>query len=249
VNSTKIIQLLLFLALLSSLFLPSTAVSENSNVVPPLSLLLLGGIHYSEVTSATGEIWLDRNLGASRVAESSTDSEAYGDLYQWGRLTDGHQNRLSLATEAEDLSSEDVPGHGDFIKAPPPYYDWRTPQNNSLWQGVSGTNNPCPSGFRLPTATEFDAERISWVEDNGSTNDSVGAFASSLKLVMAGFRNHYAGEIEEVGIRGAYWSSTSVLFAILPNAYRSNDLYFNSTSASVNTEVRALGFSIRCLKD
>jgi hypothetical protein len=32
----------------------------------------------------TGRIWMDRNLGASRAATSPTDSEAYGDLYQWG---------------------------------------------------------------------------------------------------------------------------------------------------------------------
>ncbi|MFZ1451482.1 MAG: hypothetical protein WAT20_02205, partial [Ferruginibacter sp.] len=46
----------------------------------------------------TGKIWMDRNLGASRVATSSTDDLAYGDLYQWGRLTDGHQNRTSGTT-------------------------------------------------------------------------------------------------------------------------------------------------------
>ncbi len=34
---------------------------------------------------ATGKIWMDRNLGASRVAQSSIDEEAYGYLYQWGR--------------------------------------------------------------------------------------------------------------------------------------------------------------------
>lgn len=42
------------------------------------------------VTSA-GQVWMDRNLGASRVAISSADSLAYGDLYQWGRGTDGHE--------------------------------------------------------------------------------------------------------------------------------------------------------------
>src|SRR5690554_918324 len=38
-----------------------------------------------DITSpGTGEIWMDRNLGASQVATSSTDEAAYGDLYQWG---------------------------------------------------------------------------------------------------------------------------------------------------------------------
>ena len=44
----------------------------------------------SEVTnSTTGAIWMDRNLGASQVATSSTDAASYGDLYQWGRAADG----------------------------------------------------------------------------------------------------------------------------------------------------------------
>ena len=37
----------------------------------------------------TGRTWMDRNLGASQVATSYTDELAYGDLYQWGRLSDG----------------------------------------------------------------------------------------------------------------------------------------------------------------
>jgi hypothetical protein len=32
--------------------------------------------------SLTGRTWMDRNLGANRAATSSTDSHAYGDLYQ-----------------------------------------------------------------------------------------------------------------------------------------------------------------------
>ncbi|WP_372934176.1 hypothetical protein, partial [Mariniphaga sediminis] len=41
------------------------------------------------VTNATtGKTWMDRNLGASQVATSSTDIAAYGDLYQWGRAAD-----------------------------------------------------------------------------------------------------------------------------------------------------------------
>lgn len=44
-----------------------------------------------EVTSATGRIWMDRNLGAMRAATSATDYQAYGSLYQFGRGSDGHQ--------------------------------------------------------------------------------------------------------------------------------------------------------------
>ena len=36
------------------------------------------------VEGQDGTIWMDRNLGAIQVATSSTDADAYGDLYQWG---------------------------------------------------------------------------------------------------------------------------------------------------------------------
>ena len=118
----------------------------------------------------TGKIWMDRNLGASQVATSSSDAASYGDLYQWGRRADGHQCRTSATTAA--LSSIDQPAHGNFILAPSTPYDWRSPQNTNLWQGVNGINNPCPSGYRIPTEPELEAERLSW-----SVNTSVGAFA------------------------------------------------------------------------
>ncbi|MGA1583494.1 MAG: hypothetical protein ACO4CH_09580, partial [Saprospiraceae bacterium] len=47
-----------------------------------------------EVTNPlTGKTWMDRNLGASQVADSSSDANSYGDWYQWGRFADGHQCR------------------------------------------------------------------------------------------------------------------------------------------------------------
>lgn len=96
--------------------------------------------------SGTGKIWMDRNLGATHVATSSMDADSYGDLYQWGRDADGHQIRTSGTTDT--LSSMDVPGHGDFILAPNSPVDWRNPQNDNLWQGVNGINNPCPAGYK-----------------------------------------------------------------------------------------------------
>ncbi|MDO5968527.1 hypothetical protein Q4Q35_01790, partial [Flavivirga aquimarina] len=57
------------------------------------------GLMWQDITSsATGKIWMDRNLGASQVATSSNDADAYGDLYQWGRAADGHESRTSSTT-------------------------------------------------------------------------------------------------------------------------------------------------------
>jgi hypothetical protein len=197
------------------------------------------GVSESEtVESANGRIWMDRNLGASRVPTSLTDSEAYGDLYQWGRDADGHQIRTSVTTSV--LSSIDDPNHGFFITKTTLPYDWRAPQNDNLWQGVAGTNNACPAGFRLPTITEWEAERVSW-----SSNDSAGAFGSPLKLVAAGRRDSN-GSLNGVGGLGYYWSATV-------GGTWARSLGFGS-SASVGASVgyyksRASGSSLRCIMD
>jgi hypothetical protein len=189
-----------------------------------------------EVTNpSTGKIWMDRNLGASQAATSSTDANSYGDLYQLGRRSDGHQCRNSATTTT--LSSTDQPAHGDFILAPNSPRDWLSPQNDNLWQGVNGVNNPCPSGYRLPTETELNAERLSW-----GSNNSAGAFTSLLKLPVAGRRNGSNGSLNFVGTEGFYWSST----VSIPNSRR---LRFLSSNSVVDTLDRAFGNSVRCIKD
>ena len=183
----------------------------------------------------TGKTWMDRNLGANRVAQSSTDSEAYGDLYQWGRGTDGHEKRTSGTTST--LSSSNNPGHGNFILAPNSPHDWRNPQNPNLWQGVNGTNNPCPPGFRLPTEAEWEAERQSW-----SNNNAADAFKSPLRLPVAGNRNGSNGSLGLVGSYGSYWSATV-------DGTNARRLYFYSSNALMDSDNRAYGRSVRCLKD
>lgn len=203
---------------------------------PVGSVFCSGSTTVVDVTNpSTGKIWMDRNLGATQAATSSTDAASYGDLYQWGRRSDGHQCRTSPTTTA--LSSVDQPANGNFILAPNAPYDWRSPQNVNLWQGVNGVNNPCPSGYRLPTETEINAERLSW-----SANTNVGAFASPLKLPMAGDRSNSNGSLYNVGSYGSYWSSTV-------SSTGSRYLYFSSSIANVGTGSRADGASVRCLKD
>jgi hypothetical protein len=187
----------------------------------------------SVTNPTTFRTWMDRNLGASQVAISSTDTDAYGDLYQWGRGADGHQLRTSGTTTV--LSSSTSPGT-TFITGS---NDWYTGTEN-LWQGVNGINNPCPNGYRLPTEAEWEAERATW-----SSNDAAGAFASPLKLPMAGIRL-YDGSFFAVGSFGFYWSSTKII-----DSSESRMLRFRRThsDASMLPFHRVLGLSVRCLKD
>lgn len=260
-SKIRILQLVVTFAILACFLSPTHAANQEENVTPMLSLLLFSGKDcngvkegtayldlcnicvggntgnspcYEEVTSATGRIWLDRNLGASRVATSSRDSAAYGDLYQWGRPRDGHQLRTS--TTSFVASGSDTPGHGDFIAAPLSPKDWREPQNDTLWQGLDGTN-PCPQGFRLPTEEELDAEKRSW----GSGNKEAAAFASPLKFVVAGKREWEDGTFYTTP-DGFYWSSTV-------DGSDARYLIIMGDFAFIPPFTRASGMSVRCIKN
>ncbi len=192
----------------------------------------------------TGKTWMDRNLGASQVATSSTDTAAYGNLYQWGRATEGHETRTSSASSTN--ASTAIPNDGNswdglFITEGGSPYDWLVSQDDNLWQGVTGTNNPCPSGFRLPTTAEWDAERLSW-----ATSDTAGAFGSPLKLTVNGYRYYTDGSLTSVGNDGDYWGSTTSNSWFGKSAV---SLYISSGSAGMYYEKRAYGFSVRCIKD
>jgi uncharacterized protein (TIGR02145 family) len=210
---------------------------------------------YLPVLGADGKTWLNNNLGANYAnttkgafnpaaqASSSTDQNAYGSLFQWGRGADGHElinwTTSSAGTGVNGTTPGPIatPSINYFITNSNEPVDWRTPQDDNLWQGVSGTNNPCPIGYRLPTETELNNQRLSW-----SSRNSAGAIASPLKLPVAGYRDRSNGSLIFVGTDGHYWSNTV-------SSTRAHFLFFNSSFAFMNTLNRAIGFSVRCLKD
>lgn len=196
----------------------------------------------------TGQKWMDRNLGARQVATASDDGLSYGNLYQWGRGSDGHEIivldgdnpstvREGLNGTTSTLATSANPGHSDFVTVDASPNDWLATPDDNLWQGAGGVNNPCPSGYRLPTEAELTEEH-----DDFSTDNAAGAFASPLKLPVAGRRNRDTGAIILDGVTGNYWSSTV-------GGSNARRLHFTSSIALLISNDRAFGFSVRCIKD
>ena len=178
---------------------------------------------------------------------------AYGDLYQWGRLADGHEKITWNASnsgspvngDTTTRLNQDVPGDALFVKINTSNYDWRgATQNNNLWQGVSGINNPCPAGFRLPTSAEFQAEINIYGIDNLPE-----AFASPLKICSAGYRDNATAAMSLTGSSFAYyWTST------INGTNAAGRQFYGTTTTATNAAPilnsgRAEGFSVRCIKD
>ena len=140
-----------------------------------------GGLTYGTVVGEDGKCWMTKNLGATQVAVNATDTNSYGYYYQWGRGNDGHQISNSATTSVN--SDSDTPPNGNFITENASPYDWRVPQSPNeatLWAGPNGgSNNPCPTGWHVPTQAEW----ATVCADGGALFNS-----STLKLPLAGAR-------------------------------------------------------------
>jgi uncharacterized protein (TIGR02145 family) len=191
-------------------------------------------VTYGTVGGHDGTCWMDRNLGASRTADSHDDSEAFGDLFQWGRPDDGHQDPSSDITDF--LSRSNRPDHVYFISAASAPYDWHISPDDGLWQGEEAANNACPAGWRLPTQQEWRNEMRSW-----SRSSRRGALGSPLRLTAGGMRSH-DNDFRDQGRRGYYWSAGC-------DGDYAHILMFTRWFAFMNTGTRASGRSVRCIRE
>ena len=213
-------------------------------------------ITYNVVISPdTGKYWLDRNLGAAQVAIVFDDATSYGDLYQWGRPTDGHEKNidstpfngeLSLNGNSTTLDASIAPSINMFITNATTPFDWVASGvddsgalRTSFMSKIDGSGI-CPTGFRTPTEAELVADTT------GATTtvvgDSATAFSSFLKLPVAGYRDRSSGALTYVGSNGLVWSSAA-------SGSYARSVGFSASAAGVNSNSRAYGFSVRCLQD
>ena len=215
---------------------------------------------YATSQDDDGNVWLSHNLGANYTninhpdfdptafVLTSNNHNAYGSLFQWGRYSDGHElinwtgstSGTPVNGDTPTIVAVDDPGHGLFIvAATDPYFGWQNPQNDNLWQGESGVNNPCPQGFRLPTETEInDLLSLEGISDRYS------AATSNVALAAMGSRGAFDGNIYSDGTYGLYWTSTTNA----PST-ESKMLNINNTVATLTVNLRAVGAAVRCIKD
>lgn len=195
------------------------------------------GFEYNIVISPhTGRLWLDRNLGASRVAQSMDDNLSYGDYFQWSRAADGHEKQNSSTTDI--LMTQNSNNHNKFILV---NTDNCRGWFDGLYYRISWTepkNCPCPKGYRVPTIEEINKE-IGYLENASD------AFHSFLKIPLSGARHKKDGHMHDVGKDAyIYSSSKKENDAVCFRAQKIHRWDYNSHYANVNT---ANGIAVRCI--
>ncbi|MFV0289612.1 MAG: hypothetical protein ACK5IJ_01740, partial [Mangrovibacterium sp.] len=187
--------------------------------------------------------FMDYNLGVDpnlTPEEYLTyDEKILGDLYQWGRQKDGHEQRDSDTIRT--FSSSDTPTHGKFIVAPHYPYDWHSPKNDNLWGASRMPNDPCPDGWKVPTQAQW-ASLYNDNKDKWEWTDSGYLIDGKLFLPAAGDHNHIENSLRFVDISGFYWSSTVDGIGAYSLTFNKDSIY---TSNYYN--YRAYGRSVRCV--
>ena len=124
-----------------------------------------------------GHTWMDRPLGAHRRATHVyNDPLARASLFQWGRPDDGHEVWISdgdnpntrvpfnnfinqqqtTPVDARVILNYNTLGGRFSTGNSATDTEWSATYFQNLWVGgVSAVNNPCPSGYRLPTTDEL----------------------------------------------------------------------------------------------
>jgi uncharacterized protein (TIGR02145 family) len=209
------------------------------------------------VASGVWRQFMCHNLGANESADPFTPSwELNGHYYQWGR------NPTCFGRDGTDGVN---PCSSPVYGAAAPWGNttdndnagiitgWSTTAaSNGAWvDGSKTANDPCPAGWRVPTATQLTGLANntlnprtsvgSWT--NSSTNYGTGfRFGQSLFLPAAGRRNGSGGSLDFRGSDGNYWSSAE-------SSSDAQRLYFFSSVAIMDTINRTFGFSLRCVAE
>ncbi|HFK5529589.1 TPA: FISUMP domain-containing protein, partial [Elizabethkingia anophelis] len=183
------------------------------------------------------------NLGADYSADPFVPSAViHGAKYQWGAQT--NETGRYISQSYDQSNSGVIPGWKSNL----------SPKLNGSWSDTNKTaNDPCPSGYRVPTQAQWQA-----VIDNNDNVERVGSWNTgnyttalyfrnssnirTLMLPIAGGRYSTDGLLAERGYSAYYWSSS----VFTSNAHF---LRLFNTNAVVGKGDRTTGIPVRCVAE
>jgi uncharacterized protein (TIGR02145 family) len=227
----------------------STASAAVTPVVPSLTISTVS------MGSGTTKNFLSHNLGADTSLDPHTPVVGLQGAYiQWGQRGPTGESRVTWQTAANTANFAAAPTSGnanaDAISG------WsNTGAANGSWAATKNANDPCPTGYRVPTSAEWTAVNtnntasrtgtftLGPTEYGSALHYGPNASTKALTLPAAGSRNSANGTLSVRGTNGYYWSSTE---------YGTNAFYLNFNSSAVNAAnnaSRTYGYSLRCIAE
>lgn len=227
------------------------------------------GVNHGKGIAIGSTVWAPVNCGykAATIDGANPDKGfPYGKLYQWGRkYGQGYSADSDSEPNIYDKGSVDyqigqnMSMGGYFFKSES---DWIKTPDDSMWNSgtedapVKTDNDPCPSGWRVPTYSELNVlitDHSDWTTNDGQIGyyysgvltttvydtHPLGEDKPQVFLPAAGYR-YSNGSAYYRGTCGYYWSSK-------PSSGAYN-LDFSSSSVRMVYNSRAYGYSVRCVQ-
>jgi uncharacterized protein (TIGR02145 family) len=195
--------------------------------------------------------FLCHNLGAANTAAApfTPSWEIIGGYWQWGRIGPDPSQWLNTNTPNFAHGPTGL-GAGETNEAAVSGWDQTNAPNGSWLSDSKSSEDPCPSGFRVPSAAQWDAVRNNNVQTATGTwtsspvNYGTGRFfGTELMLPGTGIRDLSNGSLGQRGESGRYWTSTQ---AAGNYAYY---MFVSGTTSWDDYDERRYGFSLRCIAE
>lgn len=208
-----------------------------------------------------GATFMDRNVGAL-TNRYDLEGTVQGLIYQWGRKDafptqtkwNGGELQFGTTIVLEEVNVQN--NLANSVHNPYVFYynsdfllgDWYTVdkdhQNNLLWQdNKKSIYDPCPEGWRVPSTKNdiWSGIKINspvWQRNNkGILSNSLGYYPYSST------RDYSTGMAGQTDFHTGFW------FSSIDSSLSSFLVYNSAQDPNLNSASRAMGYSVRCVKE